>query len=102
MTENTMEIFIRAGLALGIILAGYIIISILCRIIRKTLRKSKLDEALHTFILNCIRVILWIMVIITALSYLGIPVSAFLAALGAAGVAIALALKDSLGNFAGG
>jgi small conductance mechanosensitive channel len=42
------------------------------------------------------------MVLITSLSYAGIPVSAFLAALGAAGVAVALALKDSLGNFAGG
>ncbi len=61
-----------------------------------------MDEVLHTFIINCIRIVLWIMVAITALNYVGIPVSAFLAALGAAGVAVALALKDSLGNFAGG
>jgi len=102
MTEKNMEMLISAGIALGIILAGYIAISVLCRIIRKALTKSRLDEVLHTFIINCIKIILWIMAIITALNYIGIPVSAFLAALGAAGVAIALALKDSLGNFAGG
>ena len=102
MSEKTMETLIHAGLALGIVLAGYIIISMLCRIIRKALKKSKLDEALHAFILNCIRVVLWILVVLTALSSLGIPIPAFLTALGAAGVAIALALKDSLGNFAGG
>ena len=97
-----METLISVGIALGIVLVGYIVISIICRIIRKALNKSKLDEVLHTFIINCIKIILWIMVAITALNYVGIPVSAFLAALGAAGVAIALALKDSLGNFAGG
>jgi len=102
MSDKTIETLISIAIALGIILVGYIIISILCRIIRKALNKSKLDEVLHTFIINCIKIVLWIMVLITSLSYIGIPVSAFLAALGAAGVAVALALKDSLGNFAGG
>lgn len=102
MSDKTIETMINVGIAFGIILVGYIVVSIVCRIIRKALNRSKLDEVLHTFIINCIKVILWIMIIITALSYIGIPVSAFLAALGAAGVAVALALKDSLGNFAGG
>lgn len=102
MSEKTMETLISIGMALGIILVGYIIINILCRIIRKALDKSKLDEVLHTFIINCIKIVLWIMVLITALSYVGIPITAFVTALGAAGVAVALALKDSLGNFAGG
>lgn len=102
MSEKSIEMLISAGIALAIVLAGYIVISILSRIIRKALMKSKLDEVLHEFIINCMKIILWIMVAITALNYIGIPVSAFLAALGAAGVAVALALKDSLGNFAGG
>lgn len=102
MSEKSMDMLIRAGVALGIILAGYILISILCRIIRKALQRSKLDEALHTFILNCVKIVLWVMVFFTAMNYVGIPISAFLTALGAAGVAVALALKDSLSNFAGG
>lgn len=102
MSAETMKTLISAGIALGIILSGYILISILCRIIRKTLKKSRLDEVLHTFIIHFVKIMLWIMVLITALSYIGIPITAFLTALGAAGVAVALALKDSLGNFAGG
>lgn len=102
MSEKTIEILTDAGIVLGIVLVGYIVIRILCGFIRKALTRSMLDEVLHTFIINCVKIVLWIMVAITALSYAGIPVSAFLAALGAAGVAVALALKDSLGNFAGG
>ena len=102
MSEKTIEMLINVGIALAIVLAGYILISIFCRIIRKALRKSKLDEALHAFVINSTKIVLWIMVAITALSYVGIQTSAFLTALGAAGVAVALALKDSLGNFAGG
>jgi small conductance mechanosensitive channel len=102
MSEKAAEILTGAGIALGIILVGYILIRILCGIIHRVLAKSSLDGALHTFIISCTKIVLWIMVAITALNYIGIPVSAFLAALGAAGVAVALALKDSLGNFAGG
>ena len=102
MSEENIEMLIRVGVVAGIILVGYIMIRILCGIIRKALIKSKLDEVLHTFIINCIRIVLWIIVFITALSYVQFPVSAFLTALGAAGVAVALALKDSLSNFAGG
>ncbi|MDD2189988.1 MAG: mechanosensitive ion channel family protein [Eubacteriales bacterium] len=102
MSDKTAEILIHAGIAFGIVLAGYILLSIACKIILKALRKSSLDEVLHTFIINSSKIVLWILIAVTALSYAGMPVSAFLAALGAAGLAIALALKDSLGNFAGG
>jgi len=102
MSEKTMETLISAGTALGIILAGYILISILSRIIRKGLIKSKLDEVLHAFIINCIKIVLWIITVLTTLSYVHFPITTLLTALGAAGIAVALALKDSLGNFAGG
>lgn len=92
----------KVGVLLIIVLVGYIAIRILCGVIHRVLIRSSVDEALHTFIINCVKIILWIMVVITALSYVNFPVSAFLTALGAAGVAVALALKDSLGNFAGG
>lgn len=102
MSEKMMETLISYGIALGIVLVGYIVIRVFCSIIRKALNKSKLDEVLHTFIINCTKIVLWILVVITALGYVDFPISAFLTALGAAGVAVALALKDSLGNFAGG
>ncbi|NCA78231.1 MAG: mechanosensitive ion channel, partial [Alphaproteobacteria bacterium] len=88
--------------AVLILLAGWIIIRVAKRMIRKALAKSTLDELLHPFIFNTVRIVLWILLLLTILSWLGVPITAFITALGAAGVAIALALKDSLSNFAGG
>jgi len=103
MSDQTIQILTHLGQALLVVLAGYVMIRVLSRIIRKALKKSSLDEALHVFLINCFKIILWVIVAITVLDYTKIiPISAFLAALGTAGVAIALALKDSLGNFAGG
>lgn len=102
LSENTIEMLTRIAVMILIVLVGFILIKVTCKIIRKTLEKSGVDEVLFPFIINCIKVTLWLIVAITAMSYLNIPVSAFLAALGAAGVTVALALKDSLSNFAGG
>lgn len=102
MSDKTIDLLINIGITLLIVAAGYVLIAILSHIVHKALNRSKLDEVLYPFISNSIKISLWIIVIITAMGYLGIPISAFLAALGAAGVAIALALKDSLSNFAGG
>lgn len=102
LSEKTIETLMQIGVTVLIILVGLILIKVTCKIVKKTLKKSGVDEVLFPFIVNCIKVTLWLIVAITAMSYLNIPVSAFLAALGAAGVTVALALKDSLSNFAGG
>ncbi len=102
MSDRTIEILIKLGIAAAIVVIGYIIINVLSRILRKALSKSRVDDALIPFGVNCMRIFLWILIFVTALSTMGIPPTAFLTAIGAAGVAIALALKDSLGNFAGG
>lgn len=88
--------------ALLILLAGYIFIRIICNMLLKTLEKTRLDPILFTFAINCTRVVLWILVALTAMNSLGIPPTSILTALGACGVAIALALQNSLSNFAGG
>ncbi|WP_051280316.1 mechanosensitive ion channel family protein [Anaerovorax odorimutans] len=102
MPEKYMNLLIKIGIVALILIVGYIAIKIVCKIVKKALVKSGLDEVIHTFIINCIKVILWIVVLITALSKMGIPPTAFLTVLGAAGIAVALALQNSLSNFAGG
>lgn len=99
---ETISMLLKVGGTVLIVLIGLILIKIICRIVRKALKKSSIDEVLYPFIINCIKVTSWLMVAITAMGYLEIPIGAFLAALGAAGVTVALALKDSLSNFAGG
>lgn len=102
MNISTTELIVHVGVAVGILIAGFIIIKCILYVAAKALLRSRVDAVLHPFFLNTAKVVMWIVVLLTALNYLGIPPTAFLTVLGAAGVAIALALKDSLGNFAGG
>lgn len=99
---NTTDLILHLGVAVGILIAGLILIKCILYVAAKALSRSRVDAVLHPFFLNTAKVVMWIVVLLTALNYLGIPPTAFLTVLGAAGVAIALALKDSLGNFAGG
>ncbi|TLP41115.1 mechanosensitive ion channel family protein [Arcobacter arenosus] len=66
------------------------------------MKNSKIDETLAKFLDDIIYYILVVMVVLTALKQLGVDTTSFFAILGAAGLAIGLALKDSLGNFASG
>lgn len=100
--EKSIDKLFELGGAVLTLLIGWIAIRILLRIEKKALGKSRLDEALHLFILKGTKAILWIVLIMTILPKLGVPVTSFITVLGAAGAAIALALKDSLGNIAGG
>ena len=72
------------------------------KIIKRVMIKSKVDETLVSFVRNLSYVALLAFVIIAALNQLGIQTASFIAVLGAAGLAIGLALQGSLGNFAAG
>ncbi|MBN7772904.1 mechanosensitive ion channel family protein [Clostridium aminobutyricum] len=100
--NNLMDMGVKFGEALLVLIIGYILIKIALAVTRRALSKTPLDEALHTFIQNSIKVILWGLLLLTVLSALDVKISAFIAVLGAMGAAVALALKDSLGNIAGG
>lgn len=100
--EKTIEIMIQIGIAAIVFFIGWIAIRIILRIEKKALEKFHLDEALHLFIIKATKVILWIILVITVLQKLGVSTTSLITVLGAGGAAIALALKDSLGNIAGG
>lgn len=88
--------------ALIVLAAGYFLTRWLLAFTGKCLKKSKLNETLHSFLLSCIRIVCYVFIIIMALTMLGIPTTSLITAIGTAGVAIGLALKDSLSNFASG
>jgi len=69
---------------------------------RRTLELAEMDVTLVSFLGNVVNAVLLTAVVITALQSLGMPVASLVVVLGAAGLAIGLALKDSLGNFAAG
>lgn len=70
--------------------------------IRKLMERAETDPTLITFLCNIVYTVLLAAVILAALDSIGVPVTSLLAVLGAAGLAVGLALKDSLGNFAAG
>lgn len=105
--DNIVEIAIGYSIsfvfALLIFFIGKWISKSVVKILGKALRKvGGVDETLVKFLENIVYYALLTVVIIAALNKLGIATTSFLAILGAAGLAVGLALKDSLGNFASG
>jgi small conductance mechanosensitive channel len=90
-------------MALLIFIIGKWIVNKIVGIFGNLLRRVKgMDETLIKFLENIVYYTLMIVVLLTSLGKLGVETTSFLAILGAAGLAIGLALKDSLGNFASG
>lgn len=88
--------------AIAIFLIGSFISKLIVRAIAKALGKTNLDEMLIRFVSNILRWVLLLIVIVAALDQVGVDTTSFIALLGAAGLAVGLALKDSLQNFASG
>ena len=85
-----------------ILFVGFYVVKLITKLLEKTLSKSKIDISLHSFIRSLAGFLMKIVVLITAAGMLGVETTTFIALLSAAGLAIGLALKDSLSNFAGG
>ncbi len=85
-----------------VIAIGIISVKVLGFILRKSLEKSKVDKALHKFIINSSKLILAIIVLIMFLDSINVDTKSIVTVLGISGGAIAFALKDSLSNIAGG
>jgi small conductance mechanosensitive channel len=81
---------------------GLWIVKFLVAAVKKGLDKGETDNTLKGFIVSLVSVLLKIMVYITALGMLGVEMTSFIAILGAAGLAVGLALSGTLQNFAGG
>lgn len=97
-----MDWVMRIVLALAIYVVGKWITGRVTRLVRKLMQAREVDPTLVTFLANIVQAVLLVAVIIAALDTLGFPVTSLLAVVGAAGLAVGLALKDSLGNFAAG
>jgi len=92
----------RAVAALAIFVIGRLIASWLSRWLTATMRRVGMDETLARFFSSLSYIVLVVMVVLTAVNTLGVPTTNFLAIVGAAGLAVGLALKDSLSNFSSG
>lgn len=93
---------INVVIALGILIVGIWITGQLTRVLDKLMRIRHIDEVLRGFLIAAVSTVLKFVVVLIAIEQLGIDTTSLLALMAAAGLAVSLALKDSLSNFASG
>ena len=93
---------IRIVMALAIFVIGRWVARVVVRFMEGMMKKANLDTMLTSFLGNILFTVLMLVVVIAALDQLGVQTTSLLAVFGAAGLAIGLALKDSLANFSSG
>jgi len=89
-------------LAIIILIVGLWVVKLLNKMVRKFFEKKDYDLTLETFLQSFISIALKIILFVLVVTQLGVKTSSLVAMIGAAGLAIGLALQGSLANFAGG
>ncbi len=93
---------INLVIAVAIYIVGRWVAKAIAKALRGMLKAHEMDATLVNFLGSLIYAILLSTVILASLDTIGVPITSLLAVVGAAGLAVGLALKDSLGNFAAG
>ena len=85
-----------------VLILGLWITKVITKAVRSSLEKSKMDQSLVPFLTSITNIVLKVLVAITVMGMIGIQMTSFVAIIGAAGLAIGMALSGTLQNFAGG
>ncbi len=105
-TQMALDILLQYGptlvMALLTLVIGLWIINMMVKGIFKVMEKRNVDESLRPFLKSLLSTLLKIMLVISVITMLGIEMTSFIAILGAAGLAVGMALSGTLQNFAGG
>lgn len=102
LTELAVQYAPKLALAIVTLIVGIIIINSFVKFFKKVMISREMDPSLVPFLGTLTNVLLKAMLLISVASMVGIQTTSFVAVLGAAGLAIGLALQGSLANFAGG
>ena len=85
-----------------IIVLGLFLVHWLVKFLRRSKAFAKLDLSLQSFFINAIKLILTVIVVLSAANVIGIPLTSIITIFASAGVAISLAMQGALGNLVGG
>lgn len=102
LIEYAMTYGIKILVAIVILFGGFWIANRLAGVAESSLSKKDFDATIRVYLSRILNVAFKVIVVITAAGVLGIETTSFVAVLGAAGLAVGLALQGSLANFAGG
>jgi len=97
-----MEYIPHLILAIVVLIIGLLLIKWVIKLTGQALEKRQVDPSLRPFLKNLLKAMLVILLLISVASMVGIKTTSFIAVVGAAGLAIGLALQGSLANLAGG
>ena len=97
-----LDFGLKLAIAIGIFIVGFWLAKIVSKAVVRILNKRESDPSLISFLSSLTRAIIKILVVITAITQLGVEMTSFVAILGAAGLAIGMAFSGTLSNFAGG
>ena len=92
----------RIAAAIAILVIGWLLTKFIVRFVEKYLTRYKVDVILVRFTSSIVKITLLLLVAVAALNQLGVNTTSLIALIGAAGLAVGLALQDSLKNFASG
>ena len=96
------QMFTNIAYAIIILAIGFWGAKMIARLVKGLMERRDADQALTGFVGNLVNALVVTFAVIAALNKVGIHTTSLVAIVGAAGLAIGLALKDSLGNFAAG
>lgn len=102
MGELSTNLIINIVTAVIILVVGWWLAKLIQKLIARIMQKKNIDAMLISFTRNVVYTVLVAFVIIAALGQLGVETTSIIAVLGAAGLAVGLALQGSLSNFASG
>ena len=88
--------------AIAILVIGLLLSKLAIKLMSKALEKTKADITIAKFLKSAVQIVLYVLLVTVVLSILGVPTASIIAVIGTAGVAIGLALQNSLSNLAGG
>jgi small conductance mechanosensitive channel len=104
--ERIYGLAVRYGvkfiMAVAVLIIGLIVIKYIVRAAVRGMKKGSVSDSLVPFLRSMISMLLKVMLIISVMGMVGIQMTSFIAVLGAAGLAVGLALQGTLQNFAGG
>lgn len=101
-SPSLINMGIKVVVSLVVFFVGRILINWFRRIVRKAFERSKIDVGVAQFIDSLLKIVLYVLLIISIATNLGVDTASVAAVIASAGVAIGLALQGSLSNFAGG
>ena len=96
------ELAMRIVAALLILVIGLWLAKLIVKLVKKNRAIQKLAPEVQTFFASAVKVLLYALVIMMAVTTVGVPTASILAVLGSCGLAVGLALQGSLSNLAGG